>query len=126
MRTMLVAAACLTVSGCGMVMEQRITSRYQTFIGKSVAEAVISLGPPSTQFDTGPTTRAFQWTNTSSYRTPGVVNSIGNTMIVNPGADISTNCRVTFIAAADKRTDNLADWRIERLEWQASDMRSCQ
>lgn len=126
MRIMLAAAALTALSGCGYALQQQITDRYKAFVGRPVSDVVISLGPPSSQFDVGPTTRAFQWHSSGTYRTPGVVNSIGNTVLVNPGATISTNCRVTFLATAAKRTDELSQWTVQSFEWQATDSRTCQ
>lgn len=126
MRIASVAVAVLALSGCGYALQSQITARYKEFVGRPVSDVVVSLGPPSSQFDVGPTTRAFQWHNSGSYQTPGVVNSIGNTVLVNPGATIATNCRVTFLASAPKRTDELSQWTVQSFEWQATDSRTCQ
>lgn len=114
------------LAGCSYALKQQVDQRYTAFIGRTIADAVITFGPPATQIDTGPTTRAFQWNSTGRYQTTGTVNNIGGTVFVRPGAQIDTNCRVTFIASAPSRTDDLSQWRIHRYEWNASDMRTCQ
>ena len=130
MRVLLAVVASMVslfLSGCGPGRQQELNDRYSSYVGRPVSDAVVAFGPPTHQFDMGPTERAFQWKLEGSYRTSAVATPLyGGSVIVNPSQQRNTQCLFTFIATAPSRTAELSQWVVQRWQWNASDMTSCQ
>jgi hypothetical protein len=82
-----VVVGLLILSGCGgaALRQQELNDRYSSFVGKPVSEAVLKFGPPNTQFDVGPTERAFQWQLHGTRQTVGAATAIYGTVYFKPG-----------------------------------------
>lgn len=118
MKKYILLALCVLLSGCA-------SNIMKSYVGKTVAEAVMDYGPPATAFDVDQHRRAFIWTMNSSYTVPGSATTTGNlnviggtgfysaTTIASPPQTYSQQCNYTIFAERiSGAPEGPAGWRI--------------
>lgn len=118
MRVLGIVALCMMLGGCASQI-------MKSYIGKTVAEAVMDYGPPATAFDVEQNRRAFIWSMNSSYTIPGTTTVNGNIMatgsmgfysataITTPAQTVSQQCNYTvFAERIPGAPEGPAGWRI--------------
>ena len=100
-----------TVSQERAIAEARAKSAYEHLVGKSIAEASITLGPPATSFPIGQGRQAFQWVRAGV--NPGAIIPVGGMLIAAPPTQ--TECRVTLTASTAAKSPGLPDWEADSL-----------
>ena len=113
---LLLISACFALLGCASEAQRQAT-RMETalnpWIGQSIADYVVTRGPPTTSIDLGGNKRAFQWQMTR--QTPAAVVPLAGSLIAVPSREES--CMVSMVASSNKPTPALSDWIIERWSW---------
>jgi hypothetical protein len=111
-------ALCALLGGCA-------SSIMKSYLGKTIADAVMDYGPPITAFDMGQGRRAFIWTMNSSYTMPGSTTTTGNlnviggtgfysaTTIASPPQTFNQQCNYTIFAERiPGAPEGPAGWRV--------------
>lgn len=118
MNKYILLALCALLSGCASQI-------MKTYVGKTVADAVMDYGPPVAAFDMDQTRRAFIWTMNNSYTVPGSTTTTGNlnvigstgfysaTTIASPPQTFNQQCNYTIFAERiPGAPEGPAGWRI--------------
>ena len=105
--------ALIVAAGCGRMRAQKINETLNSYIGRSVSDLALRLGPPTTDFASGNGRHAFQWETAS--QGPGAVVPLGSALIAVPPQ--KRQCRVSVVASTSKSNPTLGDWIIEHYEW---------
>lgn len=121
-----VIAFALALSACGVVKD-RLERNLNGYVGKPISEAMLTFGPPTSQYDIAPGQKAFQWDQRGSFATPGTAARVYGTLIVNPPREVATRCLITFVAVSTGGApQDMSSWLIQRWQYNASDMSTCQ
>lgn len=89
--------------------EARAEAAFRPYVGKTIADAVIAMGQPTTSFQIAQGKQAFQWVQTRAR--PGMIIPMGNNLIAAPPTQVE--CRVTLTATTASKSPSFGDWRVE-------------
>ena len=113
MRKILLILICLGLTACAEAKIKQINQMLDAYIGRPVSELALRFGPPTTEFESGPGQRAFQWEHYG--QTPGVIAPIGGSLIV--AGPQRRECRLSVVASTNKPNPTLGDWIVQRYQW---------
>jgi hypothetical protein len=108
---------CLALLSCGQARREELNHQLSYFVGSPITEVIIKLGPPIASFEVGPNQKAFQWYRTGSYTSPGTAVIVADTLVYNNPQQVTTECRLTFVAVTTMSNPQLPDWKIRSYEW---------
>jgi len=108
--------SCFALLGCASEAEQRqknMDAALAPYLGKTVADYVLTRGPTTYTIDMGPSKRGFQWVITS--QTPGAVVPLGGALVAVPPRQ--QTCMISLVASSNKPSPSMSDWIIESSQW---------
>jgi hypothetical protein len=102
-RAISVILAGALLSGCAAARQEQTNKNFNTYLGRSVAELALKLGPPQGQIPMGGGKMGFQWVVNGSYTTPGIAVPVGSTVVYDPPETQLTQCRMSVTARTTQR-----------------------
>lgn len=103
----------LALTGCASTV-------LQSYVGKTIADAMLDYGPPANAFDMGDGRRAFTWIRRSGFVIPGSSFTTGDvrggffsaTTIGSPAMMGTSECAYSVFAVRDGTADTPTSWKI--------------
>ena len=109
-----IIASSILLFGCAEETQRnKMEAALSPWVGRSIADYVLSRGPPTNTVNLGPNKRGFQWVLTGV--APGGVAPIGGALITVPPRQ--QTCTVSFEAETRSANPALADWTITNWRW---------
>ena len=103
----IIIASSISLLGCEAQMQQnKMEAALSPWVGRSIADYVLSRGPPTNTVNLGPDKRGFQWVLTG-VAPGGVV----------PVPPRQQTCVISFEAETRSANPALADWTITNWRW---------
>ena len=103
----IIIASSISLLGCEAQMQQnKMGAALSPWVGRSIADYVLSRGPPTNTVNLGPDKRGFQWVLTG-VAPGGVV----------PVPPRQQTCVISFEAETRSANPALADWTITSWRW---------
>lgn len=96
--------------------QERVNESLNSYVGRSISEVTLKLGPPTTQIPAPGGRTIFQWHRVGATQSPGMAVPVGNMVVYNAPQTNLTECRLSMVARADKPNPGFADWVVET--WQ--------
>ncbi|SRR6266436_6262828 len=113
------------LTACQAAHEARVHKKLDAYLGGSVAQLALMLGPPTTQFSAGSGKMAFEWENYTESHVPGIAVPVGNALIYSAPHSQQGQCRISVVAHTSVPNPTLGDWIIETWHYHSPPGSNC-